>query len=99
MTNTRKGFCLRRLGFFGPRVPPATVTLGPGLNVLYGASNTGKSFVVEAIDFMLGGKGPLRDVPERIGYDQVLLSLETFEGKAFTILRSMEGGSRCCHRW
>lgn len=93
MTNTRKGFCLRRLGFFGPRVPPATVTLGPGLNVLYGASNTGKSFVVEAIDFMLGGKGPLRDVPERIGYDQVLLSLETFEGKAFTILRSMEGGS------
>ena len=29
MTNTRKGFCLRRLGFFGPRMPPATVTLGP----------------------------------------------------------------------
>lgn len=93
MTTTRLGFRLRLLGFFGPQKPPAIVVFGPGLNVLYGASNTGKSFVVEAIDFMLGGKGPLRDVPERVGYDRMLLSLETFEGNSFTILRSMEGGS------
>ncbi len=93
MTSTRPGFRLRLLGFFGPQKPPATVVFGPGLNVLYGASNTGKSFVVEAIDFMLGGKGPLRDVPERVGYDRVLLSIETLEGNAFTILRSIEGGS------
>jgi AAA15 family ATPase/GTPase len=73
MTESLRGFRLRFLGFFGPEKAPATVAFGPGLNVLYGASNTGKSFIVEAIDFMLGGKPPLRDIPERVGYDLVLL--------------------------
>lgn len=92
MTAPAPGFCLRFLGFFGPQKSPATVTFGPGLNVLYGASNTGKSFIVESIDFMLGGKPPLRDIPERVGYDLVLLGLETLGGEAFTLWRSMDGG-------
>jgi AAA domain len=87
------GFRLRHLGFFGPQKPAASVTFGPGLNVLYGASDTGKSFVVEAIDFMMGGKPPLREIPERVGYDRVLLGFETFDGDAFTIVRSVDGGS------
>lgn len=92
MTAPTPGFRLRFLGFFGPRQPPATVTFGPGLNVVYGASNAGKSFLVETIDFMLGGGQPLRDLPERDGYDRVLLGIETLDGKVFTIQRSMEGG-------
>lgn len=92
MTAATPGFRLRFLGFFGPQKTPATVTLGPGLNVIYGASNTGKSFIVEAIDFMLGGKPPLRDIPERVGYDLVLLGLETLDGGSFTLWRSMDGG-------
>src|SRR5271168_892753 len=86
------GFRIRHLVFHGPNRTPAAVSFGPGLNVLYGASDTGKSFVVEAIDFMLGGKPPLRDIPERVGYDRVLLGIETFTGDAFTIFRSIEGG-------
>lgn len=91
-TATPPGFHLRFLGFFGPQKQPATVSFGPGLNVLYGASNAGKSFIVEAIDFMLGGGQPLRDIPERVGYDLVLLGIETFDGQVFTVWRSMEGG-------
>lgn len=92
MSTRKSGFYLRVLGYFGPQKPPSWVTFGLGLNVLYGASNTGKSFVVESIDFMLGGKGPLREVPERVGYDVVLLGFETFDGRSFTITRSIEGG-------
>lgn len=91
-TATQLGFRLRFLGFFGPQKEPATVTFGPGLNVLYGASNAGKSFIVEAIDFMLGGGQPLRDIPERVGYDRILLGIETLGGQTFTVWRSMEGG-------
>lgn len=92
MTESSLGFRLRFLGFFGLQKDPATVTFGSGLNVLYGASNTGKSFIVEAIDFMLGGKPPLRDIPERVGYDLVLLGLETLAGETFTLWRSIDGG-------
>lgn len=63
MTTATLGFRLRFLGFFGPQKPPATLTFGPGLNVLYGASNAGKSFIVETIDFMLGGGLALRVFP------------------------------------
>ena len=92
MTAATPGFRLRFLGFYGPQKQPSSVTFGPGLNVIYGASNTGKSFIVEAIDFMLGGKPPLRDIPERVGYDLILLGLETLDGKPFTLWRSMDGG-------
>jgi hypothetical protein len=89
---TPLGFRLRFLGFFGPQKQSATVAFGPGLNVLYGASNAGKSFIVEAIDFMLGGGQSLRDIPERVGYDLVLLGIETLGGQTFTVWRSIEGG-------
>ncbi|MFZ6773712.1 AAA family ATPase [Undibacterium sp. SXout7W] len=92
MTVATPGFRLRFLGFFGPQKLPATVAFDAGLNVIYGASNSGKSFIVEAIDFMLGGKPPLRDIPERVGYDLVLLGIETLDGKSFTFWRSMDGG-------
>lgn len=87
------GIRLRHLVFHGLDKEPASVAFGPGLNVIYGASDTGKSFVVEAIDFMLGGKSALRDISERIGYDRVLLGLETLEGDPFTLQRSAEGGN------
>ncbi|WP_313920428.1 hypothetical protein [Tahibacter sp.] len=93
MSEPHLGFRLRFLGFFGPDKPPASITFGPGLNVLYGSSDTGKSFVVEAVDFMLGGKPPLRDIPERVGYDLILLGMETLAGESYTLWRSMEGGA------
>ena len=87
------GLRLRHLAFHGPNRQSASVEFGAGLNVIYGASETGKSFIVESIDFMLGGKPPLRDIPQRIGYDVVLLGIETLSGEQFTFLRSSEGGS------
>lgn len=87
------GLRIRHLSFLGPNRAPATVQFGPGFNVLYGASDTGESFVVDAIDFMLGGKGPLRDIPERVGYDRILLGFVNLNGRTFTIHRSMAGGS------
>lgn len=81
------------LSYHGPNRVPAIVPMGPGLNVIYGASNTGKSFIVDTIDFMLGGKGPLRDIPERIGYNSVMLAIEVIDGETFTVKRAVEGGA------
>lgn len=89
---TSRGFRLRHLVFLGPVKQAAALEFGSGLNVIYGASDTGKSFIAEAIDFMLGGKPPLRDIPERIGYNRVLLGIETIDGREFTLHRSADGG-------
>ena len=83
---------LRQLCFTGPGKAPALVKFSDGLNVIYGASDTGKSFVLEAIDFMLGGQAQLRDIPERVGYDRIALSIALSNGNDFTLFRAMNGG-------
>ncbi len=39
---------LRHLAFTGPEAVGAGLAFDDGLNIVYGASNTGKSFAVEA---------------------------------------------------
>ena len=84
---------IKHLAFLGPRRPPASITFEPGLNVICGASETGKSFIVETIDFMLGGGDTPRDVPERVGYDRVRLLVESEGWPALGLERSIEGGN------
>jgi predicted nucleic acid-binding Zn-ribbon protein len=87
------GLQLRFVRFLGPKKPPAEFTFTSGLNVLWGASDTGKSFLVETIDFMLGGGEALKDIPERNGYERVLLGISTAAGKTYTLQRSINGGN------
>jgi len=87
------GISLRFIRFRGPKKPDAEFKFAPGLNVLWGASDTGKTFLVEAIDFMLGAGDQLKDIPERQGYDSVELGLTTPTKKDYTLIRSMQGGS------
>lgn len=87
------GISLRFIRFRGPKKPDAEFKFAPGLNVLWGASDTGKTFLVEAIDFMLGAGDPLKDIPERQGYDQVELGVTTPAAKDYTLIRSIQGGN------
>ena len=87
------GLLLRYLSFFGPDKAPADLALVPGVNVICGASETGKSFIVESIDFMLGQEKPVRDIPERDGYDRIRLAIESTGWPQLTLDRSVEGGN------
>src|SRR3982074_3476832 len=66
---------LRHLVFTGFGVKPARLQFGDGLNIIYGASNTGKSFTLKALNFMLGGNKPLPGIEQRRPYDTVLMGL------------------------
>lgn len=94
---TQSPLRLKKLDLIGTNKPAASIKFDSGLNVICGASDTGKSFIVESLDFLLGGKGPLRDIPERIGYDRARLAIETVDEQIFTFERSVEGGEYKCH--
>lgn len=87
---------LRFIRFFGPGKEMVEFPFKPGFNILYGSSDTGKTFLVEAIDFMLGSGDDLRDIPERIGYDSILLGFTALE-KDYTVQRSMNKGAFRLH--
>jgi predicted nucleic acid-binding Zn-ribbon protein len=87
-----KNLVIRDVSFIGAGQKSSTVEFKPGLNVLCGASETGKSFLVEAIDFLLGG-AELRDIPERVGYVRARIGIETPDNGAWTFERSVDGGN------
>lgn len=83
---------LTHLTFLGTNVEPATVEFGPEATLVRGPSDTGKSFIVDSIDFMLGANA-LKEIPERQGYSTALLGLLLPSGDAVTLSRSVNGGN------
>ncbi|SFU01570.1 hypothetical protein SAMN05660657_04744 [Geodermatophilus amargosae] len=83
---------LTHLTFIGTSVEPAQVEFGPSVTIVRGPSDTGKSFIVDALDFMLGANA-LKEIPEREAYSTVLLGLEMPDGEAVTLTRSVNGGN------
>ena len=88
---------IKHLIFTGPQVVPAQLNFAAGLNLLYGASNTGKSFTLKAIDFMLGGSKALPEFPERNGYDKLWFGFSLEGVGDFTLSRSINGGGYELH--
>lgn len=88
---------LLHLTFTGTNRDTATVSFGSRVTVIHGPSDTGKSFIVDAINFVLGAKR-LKEIPEREGYTRVLLGLELPTGERVTLARSVEGGAISLYR-
>jgi hypothetical protein len=68
-TPSSGGLTLWHLTFTGAGVPDASLDFAPGLNIAYGASNTGKSFTAKALNFMFGGSEALPGIEQRQDYD------------------------------
>lgn len=86
------GIRLRHLVFTGPNVGPAELEFDDGLNIIYGASNTGKSFASKAILFILGASTKLPETQEIAGYDGVWLGITLADQGDFTLYRATRGG-------
>lgn len=75
-------------------LPDAILDFTKGLNVIEGPTNTGKSFVFECLNFMLGGKDKPKDILEARNYSTIFLELAEGEkgNNFFTLKRSKNGG-------
>ncbi|MFG1263627.1 coiled-coil domain-containing protein [Xanthobacter aminoxidans] len=89
---------LRSLTFTGPGKAPASLTFGDKLTLIWGASNTGKSFTLKALDFMFGGSKALPEINERQGYDTAWLALTLPNEGNVTLSRALSGGAFSLHR-
>ncbi|MEG0774399.1 AAA family ATPase [Clostridium sp.] len=81
------GFYIKLLIIKGFDKSNAEIKLYQGLNVVSGASDTGKTYIFECINFALGGG----DVPRAIdeGYNEVNIEIETYKGEVITIRRNL----------
>jgi hypothetical protein len=81
----------RKLTFTGPNATPAELEFAPGMNLIYGASNTGKSFAVKSLAFMLAALNRLPDITERRSYDRLWLAMDLGQ-EQMTLMRALAGG-------
>ena len=80
-------FILKRLVLSGENKKNAILNFEEGLNVIAGASDTGKSFAFDCINYGFGASNVPALPPEAKGYNSVYLELETLNKDVFTIRR------------
>lgn len=91
------GFALRCLALIGPGKAPAEVSFTRGLNVIAGPSDTGKSFIAQCLDYVLGSGDRPKEIPEADGYSSVVLEIEANSDQRIYLLeRSLRGGEILC---
>jgi len=86
------GFFIRKLQLEGSGKETVSVEFKKGLNVIYGPSDTGKTFIYQAIDYMLGASKIPKDIPESEGYSLCKLQIESFSGDKYLLERALKGG-------
>lgn len=87
------GIRLRHLTFTGTNIEPAELEFDDGLNIIFGASNTGKSFTSKAILFMLGVSKRLPEIDEIKAYSAAWLGMTLADKSNITLYRSTDGGN------
>ncbi len=86
------GFYIKKLEVLGDTVKPSTIGFNKGLNIIYGASDTGKTFIYECIDYLLGASEiPKITIEEAKGYTHCILEIETFAGDKYLLKRYFDG--------
>ncbi len=87
------GFIIEKLELLADSIETVSIEFKKGLNVIYGPSDTGKTFIFQCIDYMLGKSNRPKEIPEAKNFNMIYLSIRTLEGKKFKLKRALSGGN------
>lgn len=90
--NKLYGFKINKIIMIGPNKEDAFLDFSVGLNVIAGASDTGKTFIFQAIDYMLGGGKTPKQIEEAKGYDSIFVEIEDYDNNIYTLRRDLADG-------
>jgi hypothetical protein len=88
------GFFIRKLELDNhndENVKPSKIKFEKGLNIVYGGSNIGKTFIYQCIDYMLGGEEQPKAIKESKDYVLCQLDIETYDGEQYVLKRELRG--------
>ena len=70
-------FFIKQISVTGEKVLFSEVSFNDGVNIIYGPSNAGKSYIINCINFMFAGDPPF--TKSSTGYDTVTMTMESDE--------------------
>lgn len=84
------GFKINSIRVIGEDVEDAVLLFEKGINLLTGPSDTGKTYLVQCIDYMFGKKESPKRIKESEKYESIVMEIEDYNsGSISTLLRSM----------
>lgn len=81
------GIYFTKIASIGTNKRAAEINFKKGLNVVAGASETGKSYLMDCINYIFGARDPPKEIKESKGYEQIRAEIRTFEGQIITLSR------------
>lgn len=88
----KPGFWITHITVAGhPTHEDSRISLTDGLNIVCGPSNTGKSWVLQSIDYMFGAAAKEFSIDEQSGYTEVRMGVHTPFGQ-LTLTRPIGQG-------
>lgn len=84
---------LHALVVTGPGKQPATLKLEGQSHLVFGPTDTGKSYIVECFRYCLGGGKKPKDVGYSEGYTRTALQVSIADGRQFTLFRDLTDGA------
>lgn len=85
-----KRFYIKELSASGEKVEYSSISFHDGVNIIYGPSNTGKSYIISCINFIFGGDIPFTKAST--GYDTISALLELSDGGSISLTRKIIDG-------
>lgn len=83
-------FYIKQISASGVGKEVSTITFKDGVNILYGPSNSGKSYVINCINFMFGGDIPFER--SATGYDKIGIIFESTDEVSVSVTRKIVDG-------
>ncbi len=80
---------IKKLEVKGSGKETATVEFEAGLNVIAGASDTGKSYITKCFQFIFGSEQPPKPIEQSKGYTHLEVTIELNDGKQVLLSREL----------
>lgn len=83
------GFYIKKLIISSYEKDDVSLEFKKGLNVIAGASDTGKTYVFELLNYMMGASELPKKIEEDESYEDVFIEIEDYENNILTIKRNL----------
>jgi len=80
---------IERITVIGKGKPKAELTFKKGLNVIAGASDTGKSYVIKCFQYIFGSEEPPKGISEADGYSTIETEIKLGSNERFVLKREI----------
>ncbi|WP_050044825.1 hypothetical protein [Bradyrhizobium sp. LTSP849] len=84
---------IRTIALRGKEVEDAVITFNDRSNIVAGASDTGKSYLVRCIDYILGADKMKKRIDEAAPYSRLFVEFENSKAEFLTLERGLNGGN------